>query len=282
MKKIALFALMLSALFSRSQIQNPGFEMVTANKPDNWNLGFYSTYFIKDTTASYTGSKAAYIKAFAAQSYSVQGAVLGLFPASGKPISLEGWYKCNLQPGDSLVFSPYVYQTNIYSAKAQGYAFTTTSTAVYKQFSAAINYAGFPGNTVGTAFISIYLSGPTTDAEGIFIPQAGTWAILDDLSLTYPVNTGISNAVTDVTVEKIYPQPAADYAYVVYTLSETVSCSLKLFDVTGKEVKTIIANEQQSPGRYKAELDLSGVGTGIYFVKLSAGDKSRVAKLIKE
>lgn len=285
MKKIILLTtLLFSAWCSDAQLLNPGFETVTGSKPDDWNLGFYSTYFIRDTTDANSGSKAAYIRAFGAQSYSVQGAVLGLFTHTvpARPDALQGWYKCNLQPGDSLVFSPYVYQSNVSSASAQAYSFTTVSSNVYKQFTAPYNYAAFPSSTVGTLFVSIYLSGPSVDAEGVVIPQAGTWAIIDDLTLAYPVATGMVEHEMAAGIEKIYPKPAAGQSHIIYNLQSPAFCSLKLVDVTGKEVMTVFENEQQSPGRYKAEVDLSSLNPGIYFVKLNSGGATYVSRLLKE
>ncbi len=282
MKKIILLPLLLCGFFAQAQILNAGFESVTANKPDNYNLGFYSTYYIKDTNDAYAGTKAAFIKGFGAQSYSVQGAVLGLFSTSGQPAALNGWYKCGIVTGDSLVFSPYVYQTTVTSPKAQGYTFETLSTAVYKQFSSPINYANFPGSSVDTVFISIYLSGVNVDAENINIPQTGTWAMIDDISLGVLIGTGVNEEKGIADMEKVYPQPATSQAYIVYTISGSAACTLKLFDVTGKEVKTIFTDEKQTPGRYKAELNIENLSAGIYFAKLSAGNQTRVAKLVKQ
>jgi hypothetical protein len=284
MKKIILCSLTLGAWFSNAQILNPSFEAVTNNKPDDWNLTSYSSYFIRDTASPYAGNRAAYIKAFGAQSYSVQGAVLGVFShtAPSRPVFLEGWYKCNLQPNDSLVFSPYAYQTTVFSPNAQAYAFTTTSTAVYKQFTAPFNYSANFGNTAGTIFVSIYLSGPSTDAQGVFIPQAGTWAIIDELRLAYPVFPGIAENEVSAGIEKIYPKPSSGYTFIIYNLTETSACSLQLFDVTGKEVLSVFEKEQQSPGRYKAEVDLSMLSQGIYFAKLTVGENVHVSKLVKE
>ena len=73
--------MMLSGSFLQSQILNSSFESVTFGKPDNWNTvaNSYNTYYIKDTSDAKAGIHAAYIKGFGAQSYSVQGAVLGTF-----------------------------------------------------------------------------------------------------------------------------------------------------------------------------------------------------------
>jgi len=288
MRKLLLFASLLSGLFLRAQILNPSFENVTGNKPDNYNLGFYSTYFIRDTVVPHTGAKAAYIKGYSDTTYVVQGAVLGEFTLTSRPESLTGWYKCNVIPGDSIVFKAFMYKNPDFTgAVCTGYAFTNTSTPVYKQFTTTINYGNFPFGNVGATFISLYLSGTNLDFEGVTIPQTGTWAIIDDLAFIDPpppTNTYVSVAenALNVNVEKAYPLPASDMVFLVYTLKETASCDLLLTDVTGKEVKAIFVGETQSPGRYKAELDLSNLPPGMYFTKLKAGKEVRVTKIIRQ
>ena len=289
MKKNILFYFLVGTFFSQAQILNPGFESVTSGKPDNWNTNFYSSYYIKDTSAAHTGSHAAYIKGFGGQSYAVQGAVLGTFPTTvtGRPIALTGWYKCGLQAGDSLVFNPYVYHTTINSPYLPAYAYTTTSTAVYKQFSAAFNYPAIYYDTLATLFVSVYLSGLSKDSANFFIPKTGTWAIIDDLSFTYPADTtvvtGIKNLTATAQVESIYPQPATETAFVIYSLSHNAVCSLELMDITGKSVQTVLLNEKQTPGRYKAEINLTNLSSGMYLVKLKTGaGETHVSKLIKQ
>src|SRR4051812_5718521 len=136
MKNFLLLALAIISIQLNAQILNPGFESVTGNKPNNYNTTFYnySSYQIRDTSDAHTGLHAAYIRGLSAASYSVQGAVLGVFSTSGQPSSLQGWYKCNIVAGDSLVFNPYLYQTTTNSIYAIAYSFTTASTSVYKQF----------------------------------------------------------------------------------------------------------------------------------------------------
>jgi hypothetical protein len=46
--------------------------------------------------------------------------------------------------------------------------------------------------------------------------------------------------------------------------------SLKVFDVLGNEVATLI-NEEKSPGSYKIKFDASNLASGIYFYRLSVG-----------
>ncbi len=284
MKKILLAVLAIVCVQLPAQILNPGFESVTANKPNNYNttLYNYSSYQIRDTSASHTGSHAAYIRGLSAASYSVQGAVLGVFSTTGLPSSLQGWYKCNIVGGDSLVFNPYVYQTNTNSQYAIAYTFTTGTTNVYKQFTAPFNYTLFPITNADTVFVSIYLSGQGVDGQGVHIPQTGTWAIIDDLQMGPDIATGINeNKIVDA-IEKVYPQPSTNMAFMIYNLTETAICELKLLDVTGKEIKTIFNDDKQTEGKYKAEIPVYDLPQGVYIAQLKVNGEIRTAKIIKE
>ncbi|MBL7921010.1 MAG: T9SS type A sorting domain-containing protein [Bacteroidia bacterium] len=284
MKKILLLALVIAGLQISAQILNPGFEFVTANKPNNYNTTFYNynSYQIRDTSASHTGSHAAYIRGLSAASYSVQGAVLGVFSTTGLPSSLQGWYKCNIVAGDSLVFNPYVYQTTTNGQYAIAYTYTTGTTNVFKQFTAPFNYTTFPITNADTVFVSIYLSGQGVDGQGVHIPQTGTWAIIDDLQMGPDIATGINeNKVVDA-IENVYPQPSSNMAFMIYNLTETSVCELKLLDITGKEVKTIFNDDKQTPGKYKAEIPVYDISQGVYIAQLKVNGEIRTAKIIKE
>ena len=55
--------------------------------------------------------------------------------------------------------------------------------------------------------------------------------------------------------------------------------SLKVYDVLGRQVATLV-NEQQHPGYYEVTWDASGVSSGVYFYKLSAGTYSEAKKML--
>ena len=44
-----------------------------------------------------------------------------------------------------------------------------------------------------------------------------------------------------------------------------------MYDILGKEVATLV-NEKQSPGTYQVEFDGSGLSSGVYFYRLTAGE----------
>ena len=80
-----------------------------------------------------------------------------------------------------------------------------------------------------------------------------------------------------LTLAVPYPNPAAGQATVQYGLPERQTVRLRLFDVLGREVMTVVQDKQE--GRHEQPLDLSDLSSGVYFLRLQAGDQSRTRKL---
>ncbi len=68
-------------------------------------------------------------------------------------------------------------------------------------------------------------------------------------------------------------------AVIVYTLTRTTNVSLKVFDVTGKLVTTLV-NGMELAGTRKISWDTKNLANGIYFLKLEAEGKVATHKLI--
>jgi len=63
-----------------------------------------------------------------------------------------------------------------------------------------------------------------------------------------------------------------------FGISDLEFVSLKVYDVLGNEIKTLV-NEIKSPGVYKVEFDGSNLSSGMYFYKITAGEFSEVKKM---
>ncbi|MFA5033217.1 MAG: T9SS type A sorting domain-containing protein [bacterium] len=77
----------------------------------------------------------------------------------------------------------------------------------------------------------------------------------------------------------IFPNPVIRKTTINYQLANKTLISLKLYDLTGRCVKTLV-NGEQIPGYYKAELNSKDYPTGIYFAKFKAGNYKETKKLI--
>jgi len=64
-----------------------------------------------------------------------------------------------------------------------------------------------------------------------------------------------------------------------YEIPERSFVTLKVYDVLGSEVTTLI-NEEKSIGSYEVEFNGSMLTSGIYFYQLQAGDFVQTGKMI--
>jgi hypothetical protein len=76
-----------------------------------------------------------------------------------------------------------------------------------------------------------------------------------------------------------YPNPfnpTTNFQFSIASLQLTI---LKVYDVLGREVATLV-NEVKPPGEYTVWWDATGVPSGVYFYRLTAGAFSETRKLI--
>ena len=73
-------------------------------------------------------------------------------------------------------------------------------------------------------------------------------------------------------LQQNYPNPFNPVTTISYTIPATLPVSLKVYDTLGKEVQTIV-DDQQTIGTHTAVFDASALSSGIYFYKLQAGDQ---------
>ncbi|MBI5214140.1 MAG: T9SS type A sorting domain-containing protein [Ignavibacteriae bacterium] len=76
-----------------------------------------------------------------------------------------------------------------------------------------------------------------------------------------------------------YPNPFNPSTVISYQLKVKSSVSLKVYDVLGKEVATLV-NEIQDGGVKSVKFDGSALASGVYLYKLKAGDFSEVKKFV--
>jgi photosystem II stability/assembly factor-like uncharacterized protein len=76
-----------------------------------------------------------------------------------------------------------------------------------------------------------------------------------------------------------YPNPFNPTTTIRYEISERSFVTIKVYDVLGSEVATLV-NEEKTIGDYEVEFDGSGLTSGIYFYQLKAGNFVETKKMI--
>ncbi len=77
-----------------------------------------------------------------------------------------------------------------------------------------------------------------------------------------------------------YPNPFNPSTIIEYNLPEATKVTLKIYDLMGREVKTLVDGEFQSKGLYKYFLNAGELTSGVYFYKLTTDKYSSTKKMI--
>jgi hypothetical protein len=163
--------------------------------------------------------------------------------------------------------------------------------------------------------VEVTVSGTTSNVGGELVDQSGT--VVDVVSSTssnpfiltapsegtYLVNAGYKNpnplawdsisvliSLTDVDDNNTepmltyklynnYPNPFNPSTKIKYSVAENTFVSLKIYDVAGSEVATIV-NQEQTAGDYEVDFNAVNLTSGVYIYKLNAGSFVETKKMI--
>ena len=92
-------------------------------------------------------------------------------------------------------------------------------------------------------------------------------------------NDDAENEPNEFSLEQNYPNPFNPSTKIKYSVNSTQNVSLKVYDVLGNEIATLV-NEEREPGAYEVEFNRSDLSSGIYFYQLKAGKFLETKKMI--
>ena len=81
------------------------------------------------------------------------------------------------------------------------------------------------------------------------------------------------------TLYQNYPNPFNPSTSIKYSVKENSLVSLKLYDILGNEVVTLV-NEEKPAGEYEIKFNAKGLASGIYFYQLKANTFIETKKMI--
>jgi Secretion system C-terminal sorting domain len=149
--------------------------------------------------------------------------------------------------------------------------------------SSKVNWSSFSGgfgksnsaNTIITSSIGIPIDGPSSNGASRII--AG---FLSDYGT---INTDVKDKQKIIpTIYKLsqnYPNPFNPSTTIEYSIPKTSFVSLKIYDILGTEVATLV-NEEKPAGNYQVSFDASSLSSGVYFYRLPAGSFVETKKMI--
>ncbi|MGV8019166.1 MAG: T9SS type A sorting domain-containing protein [Ignavibacteria bacterium] len=88
-----------------------------------------------------------------------------------------------------------------------------------------------------------------------------------------------SEIPSEVILRQNYPNPFNPETKISFAIPKEGYTTLRVFDVNGKEVKTLV-NENKRAGNYSVDFNAGSLSSGIYFCSLKSGGVTITRKLI--
>lgn len=165
----------------------------------------------------------------------------------------------------------------VFSFTAQGTATNPAAPSGHQSSAFTLNVTGIAhnGKSSGTYTISFSAVGWPAMLQGTF-------------TATKISGSGITVSVKEVTNKIVpeafmlfqnYPNPFNPSTTISFALPSRSFVSLKIFDLLGREVATIVT-EEMSAGSYSKQWNATNVSSGIYYYRLQAGTYIETKKLV--
>jgi len=104
-----------------------------------------------------------------------------------------------------------------------------------------------------------------------------------EINIVVDVTDNEHTIIENFNLSQNYPNPFNPSTIIKYSIpfvetlrATSAHVTLKIYDILGREVTTIV-NKEQKHGNYEVKFDMSGLGSGIYFYKLQAGNPASSA-----
>ena len=147
----------------------------------------------------------------------------------------------------------------------------------------------FTYNTDGNldSLISTHISFGYLDMRATFVDSYGNSITFPSYYTIYSLRyhklvTGIKKPKFDemnFTLSQNYPNPFNPTTTINFLLNVKSNVQLTIYDITGREVKTLI-NQSQNRGRYSIPFNASGLASGVYIYRLKAGSTEQSRKML--
>lgn len=127
-----------------------------------------------------------------------------------------------------------------------------------------------------------------SDLFAVCFPDSNNgWAVGDNGIIFHTINGGVTSVEegqivglpTEYNVAQNYPNPFNPSTTIKYSIPQSSNVIIKVFDVLGNEVVTLVSEEKPS-GTYELNWNAANLPSGVYFYRLQAGSFVETKKMI--
>jgi hypothetical protein len=296
-----LLALLSPFISAQRVIFESDFENEPLQSPDSIPIGWFKLdvdqnntqigWAVRDTSVNFGGNTRP--RAIGSKSLEIPW-----YAGNGGNLVNDDWIftqTFSAQAGDSLIwmmligsdttFQPYLDSMQVYVASDQDPAVVLQHLATIKSLdSAGIPLSGndwtehkydlsaFAGQTICIAF-----------RYNMDISVNGLWCNIDNVFIGNHSAIGIQQISNEIPrqfqLKQNYPNPFNPVTNIEFDIAKTSNVDLVIFNSLGQVVSTLV-NQELRAGSYKYDFNASGLPSGSYFYRLTAGDYVKTNKMI--
>ena len=275
-KYIIVFAVLIVASTISAQIPNGDFEQWTNNDPDGWWVNnILAQPTVTRSSDAYSGTYAAKGEVISSNTGILQPLLLsGQIGAHGIPVSerysnFVGYYKLIQVSNENLSVLVAMFKNGQGIGVGGNQFYGATS---YTEFTVPISY--ITSDIPDSCQISFTIgnnNGPINSGTVFYIDAIsfqGTQTSVDEATVT-----------TSFKLDQNFPNPFNPTTIIKYSIPKISSVSLKIYDILGNEVETLVDKELPA-GNYEATFNAANLSSGIYFYHLQAEAFSETKKML--
>lgn len=141
------------------------------------------------------------------------------------------------------------------------YAFDMTAYAGSEVF-VAVNYYIVAGGPTGNHSDNLWVDH--------FALVEGSTAVVEPVS-------GVADGYG---LEQNYPNPFNPTTTISYSVPSNETVTLKVYDLTGRELVTLVNGQRHAAGKYRVTFDAARYASGVYFYAIQAGEYQSVRRMV--
>ena len=155
--------------------------------------------------------------------------------------------------------------TNIFAGNVVG---------VYLSTNSGTSWTGVNSGFANANVMSLAANGTNlfagTDGQGVWRRPLS--------EMVTSVEQSLNNQPSQFGLEQNYPNPFNPNTTINYRLPKSGQVTIKVYDVLGNEVKTLV-NEYKPAGGYSINFDAGKLGSGVYIYRITAGGYTSAKKM---
>ena len=105
------------------------------------------------------------------------------------------------------------------------------------------------------------------------------WSETWSFTTSSPTSVREENVPEEFSLYQNYPNPFNPETKIKYTMPSSSIVTLKVYDVLGNEITTLV-NKEKQPGIYEVEFNASNFSSGIYIYRLQTGSFIETKKMM--